>query len=195
MPLAPNGFGFAVLAVPLFLVFAPADQAIPVAIILSLLILLTVLPGLYRRVEGPLLLRLTIGSLFGLPLGLAAFADAEPRIVRAAAGGVIAVLAAAQALNHYRRRPPSLAMRPMGDVLVGVIAGAATGLIGMPGPPVVIYLIAVGAPVQMGRATQMAFFALVYAATLAADAALHGVPGRDWVIAVSLMPTTAIGAL
>src|SRR5271155_3180855 len=77
----------------------------------------------------------------------------------------------------------------------GRIAGAATGLIGMPGPPVVIYLIAVGAPVQMGRATQMAFFALVYAATLAADAALHGVPGRDWVIAVSLMPTTAIGAL
>src|SRR5271155_5421870 len=119
MLLATNGFGFAVLAVPLFLVFAPADQAIPVAIILSLLISLTVLPGLYRRVEGQLLLRLTIGSLFGLPLGLAAFAYAEPRMVRAAAGGTIAVLAAAQALNRYCRRPPGLAMRPMGDVLVG----------------------------------------------------------------------------
>jgi uncharacterized protein len=193
--LATNGFGFAVLAVPLFLQFAPADQAIPIAIILSLLILLTVLPGLCRRVEGPLLLRLTIGSLFGLPLGLAAFAHAEPRILRGAAGAVITVFAVAQAYNHYHRRPPSLTMRPLGDVVAGAIAGAATGLVGMPGPPVVIYLIAVGAPVQMGRATQMAFFTLVFAATLAADAALHGVPGRDWVIAASLMPTTAIGAL
>jgi hypothetical protein len=73
MLLATNGFGFAVFAVPLFLLFEPADEAIRIVIILSLAILLAVLPSLYRQVEGPLLSRLIFGSLLGLPLGLAAF--------------------------------------------------------------------------------------------------------------------------
>jgi uncharacterized membrane protein YfcA len=64
----------------------------------------------------------------------------------------------------------------------------------MPGPPVVIYLIMVGAPAQMSRSTQIAFFALIYAATLAANAVFRGVPGMDWAIAASLLPPTALGA-
>src|SRR5271154_5479683 len=70
MLLTTNGFGFAVLAVPFFLLFAPPGEAIQVTIILSSAISLTVLPGLHHDVEWPLLRRLTIGSLAGLPLGL-----------------------------------------------------------------------------------------------------------------------------
>jgi uncharacterized protein len=154
----------------------------------------TVLPGLRRGIEWPLLARLTIGSLVGLPLGLAAFAHAEPLIVRGVAGAVIAMFAAAQAYNRYHQRPPSLAMHPVGDLVAGAAAGAATGLVGMPGPPVVIYLIMVGAPAQMSRSTLIAFFAMIFGATLAADAAFQGVPGVDWLIAASLMPPTALGA-
>jgi len=194
MLLTTNGFGFAVLAVPFFLLFAPPGEAIQVTIILSLAISLTVLPGLHRDIEWPLLLRLTIGSLAGLPLGLAAFAYAEPLIVRGVAGAVIAGFAAAQAYNRYHRRPPSLAMHPVGDLVAGAAAGAAAGLVGMPGPPVVIYLIMVGAPAQLSRSTQIAFFALIFGATLAADAVFRGVPGMDWTIAASLMPPTALGA-
>ena len=194
MLLTTNGFGFAVLAVPFFLLFAPPGEAIQVTIILSLAISLVVLPGLRHGVEWPLLLRLTIGSLAGLPLGLVAFAYAEPLIVRAVAGAVIAAFAAAQAYNRYHQRSPSLAMHPVGDLVAGAAAGAATGLVGMPGPPVVIYLIMVGAPAQMSRSTQIAFFALIFGATLAANAAFRGVPGMDWAIAASLMPPTALGA-
>jgi uncharacterized membrane protein YfcA len=194
MLLMTNGFGFAVLAVPFFLLFAPPGEAIQVTIILSLAISLTVLPGLRHGIERPLLLRLTIGSLAGLPLGLAAFAYAEPLIVRAVAGAVITAFAAAQAYNRYHQCPPSLAMHPVGDLVAGAAAGAASGLVGMPGPPVVIYLIMVGAPAQMSRSTQIAFFALIYAATLAANAVFRGVPGMDWAIAASLMPPTALGA-
>jgi uncharacterized membrane protein YfcA len=194
MLLTTNGFGFAVLAVPFFLLFAPPGEAIQVTIILSLAISLTVLPGLRHGIEWPLLWRLAIGSLVGLPLGLVAFAYAKPLIVRAVVGAVIAMLAAAQAYNRYHQRPPSLVMHPVGDLMAGAAAGAATGLVGMPGPPVVIYLIMAGAPAMMSRSTQIAFFALIFGATLAANAALRGVPGMDWVIAASLMPPTALGA-
>ena len=192
--LATNGFGFAVLAVPFFLLFAPPSEAIQVAIILSLAISLTVLRKLHQDIDWPLLRRLAIGSLVGLPLGLAAFTYAEPVIVRAVAGAVIASFAAAQAYNHYHQRPPSLVMHPVGDLVAGAAAGAATGLVGMPGPPVVIYLILVGAPAQLSRSTQIAFFALVFAATLAANVVFRGVPRVDWMVAASLMPPTALGA-
>jgi uncharacterized protein len=192
--LATNGFGFAVLAVPFFLLFAPPGEAIQVAIILSLAISLFVLPSLRHDVEWPLLRRWAIGSLVGLPIGLAALTHAEPVIVRAVAGAVIASFAVAQAYNHYHRRPPSLVMHPVGDLVAGAAAGAASGLVGMPGPPVVIYLILVGAPAQLSRSTLIAFFALIFGATLAANVVFRGVPGMDWVIAASLMPPTALGA-
>jgi len=192
--LTTNGFGFAVLAAPLFLLFAPPAQAIQVVVILALAISLWVLPSLRRGVQWPLLLRLVIGSLVGLPFGLVAFAHAEPATVRAVAGVVITAFAAAQAHNHYHQRSPSLVMHPIGDLVAGAAAGAATGLIGMPGPPVVIYFIMVGAPPQLSRSTQIAFFALIFAVTLAANMAFRGVPGADWAIAASLMPVTALGA-
>jgi uncharacterized protein len=192
--LATNGFGFAVLAAPFFLLLVPPAVAIQVTIILALAISIWVLPGVRHSIEWPLLLRLSVGGIIGLPLGLAGFAYAEPIAIRAVAGAVIAAFAGAQAYSRYHQRPPSLAMHPVGDFAAGAAAGAATGLIGMPGPPLVIYLILVGAPAQLSRATQIAFFALVFAATLAANAALRGVPGIDWAIAASLMPTTGFGA-
>lgn len=192
--LVTNGFGFAVLAAPFFLLLAPPAIAIQVTIILALGISIWVLPGMRHDIEWPLLARLVVGGIIGLPLGLAGFAYAEPIWIRAVAGAVIAAFAAAQAYNHYHQRPPSLTMHPLGDLAAGAAAGGATGLVGMPGPPLVIYLILVGAPAHLSRATQIAFFALVFAATLAANAAFRGVPGIDWAIAASLMPSTALGA-
>ena len=109
---ATNGFGFAVLAVPFFLLFAPADQAIQLIIILSLAISLVMIPRLRDAIEPRLLLRLAIGSAIGLPLGLVAFGYGDPLIVRVAAGAVIVLFAAMLGWNRYRRRPPLVAMRP-----------------------------------------------------------------------------------
>jgi uncharacterized protein len=192
--LTANGFGFAVLAAPFFLLFAPPAQAIQITVILALAVSLWVLPRLYRGIERPLLWRLALGSVIGLPFGIVAFTHADPLVVRGAAGALITVFAAVQGYNHYHRRPPSLVMHPIGDLVAGAAAGAATGLVGMPGPPLVIYLILVGAPSQVSRSTQIAFYALVFAATLASNAVFGGVPRADWIIAATLMPPTAIGA-
>ena len=69
---ATNGFGFAVLAVPFFLLLAPPGEAIQIIIIISLATSLFVMPRLYRFVDLGLLCRLTLGSLAALPLGLVA---------------------------------------------------------------------------------------------------------------------------
>jgi len=80
---AISGFGIAVLAAPLFLLFLEPGRAIQLVIIISTVLSIIVLRGLLPAIAPWLLLRLALGSLVGLPLGLVAFRHADPILVRA----------------------------------------------------------------------------------------------------------------
>jgi uncharacterized membrane protein YfcA len=192
---ATNGFGFAVLAVPFFLLLAPPGEAIQITIMVTLAMSAVVVPRVRHAIEPPLLARLTIGGLMGLPIGLVAALHADPQIVSAAAGGTIAVFAAVLAINRFRPGPAALMLRPGRDVAAGAVAGAVTALVGMSGPPVLIYLMLAGAPARMVRATLLSFFARIYAVTLASDVVFLGVRRADWLIAASLIPFAWVGGL
>lgn len=190
---ATNGFGFAVLAVPFFLLMAPPGEAIRLIVVISLATSVFVMPGLYRSVDPALLRRFTLGSLAALPLGLFAFARADPLIVSVAAGALVTSFAAMLAWHRRRSVAALLAMQPASDLAAGAVAGIATALVGMAGPPVLIYLMLGGAPMRTVRATLIAFFALVYAVTLAADIVFVGVPAASWMLAASLLPFVWLG--
>jgi uncharacterized protein len=192
---ATSGFGFAVLAVPLFLVFTEPAQAVQLVIIVTLALSAVVLPGMHNSIDRPLLARLAVGGLLGLPLGMAAFGYADPLLVRAAAGILILAFVAVLAINRLQRRSRLVAMRSGSDLAAGVVSGVATALTGMSGPPVLIYLMLAGAPPRMVRATLFAFFALSYAATLLAHMATVGVPAATWFGALGLIPLAWAGGL
>jgi uncharacterized membrane protein YfcA len=203
---AATGFGFAVLATPLYLLFLAPAAAIQQSIIVTLALSLVVLPGLHRSLDVALLARLALGSLIGLPFGLAAFSHADPVLVRGAAGATILAFAGLLARARWRGgrgeplRPGSpsgaiLAISPTRDCAAGAVAGVTTALLGMSGPPVLIYLMLAGAPPQAVRASLLYFFALSYAVTLAAHAATVGVPRATWAAAAGLVPFAWIGGL
>src|SRR5947207_14363903 len=127
---AVSGFGFALLAVPLYLLLIDPAQAVQLAIILSTALSFTVLPGLRRTIAPELLLRLTVGSLAGLPIGLFAFRYADPLLVRVGVGATI--LAFAVTIATFRRRGGQLRV-PLRrtysrDLVAGAVAGMATAL-------------------------------------------------------------------
>jgi len=192
---AANGFGFAVLAVPLFLLFVDPGSAVQLVVIVTLALSAVVLPGMHDAIDRPLLLRLGIGAAVGLPLGLLFFGYADPIVVRAVIGVTILAFAAVIVAARWRRRFIAVAMRPSRDLAFGVVSGIATALTGMSGPPVLIYLMLTGAAPRMLRATLFAFFAGCYAATLAAYVATVGVPGSIWVTSATLAPFAAIGGI
>ena len=68
------------------------------------------------------------------------------------------------------------------------VAGVATALVGVAGPPVLIYPLLAGTAAQTVRATLLAFFALSYGATLASHAATVGIPGPPGWRPASLCP-------
>jgi uncharacterized membrane protein YfcA len=103
---AVSGFGFAVLAAPLFLLFLDPARAIQLVIIISTVLSIVVLRGLLPAIAPWLLLRLALGSLVGLPLGLVAFRYADPILVRAAAGAMIFGFAILMAVSRRRSGQP-----------------------------------------------------------------------------------------
>jgi len=190
-----SGFGFALLAAPLYLLFVDPTRAIQLVIIISTALSIVVIPGLRRAVAPWLLLRLVAGSLVGPPVGLVAFRLADPVLVRGGVG--VAILAFAMLMlvsrrGHGRSWAP-LAMSPSRDLTAGAVAGITTALVGMAGPPVLIYLLLAGAGARTVRATLLAFFALSYGATLASHAATIGIPGPTWLAAGVLIPVAFLG--
>jgi uncharacterized membrane protein YfcA len=199
---AISGFGFAVLAAPLFLLFLDPARAIQLVIIISTVLSIVVLRGLLPATAPWLLMRLALGGLIGLPLGLLAFRYADPILVRAAAGAMIFGFAILMAVSRLRSGQPgqgkhwtAFAMSPGFDLTAGAVSGIASALVGQPGPPVLIYLLLAGADARTVRATLLAFFALTYGVTLASHAATIGIPASTWVAAGILIPFAFLGGL
>jgi uncharacterized membrane protein YfcA len=149
-----------------------------------------------------LLLRLALGSLVGLPLGLVAFRYADPLLVRAAAGAMIFGFAILMAVSRRRSGQPgqgthstAFAMSPGLDLAAGAVSGIAGALVGQPGPPVLIYLLLAGTAARTVRATLLAFFALSYGVTLASHAATIGITAPTWLAAGILIPFAFLGGL
>jgi uncharacterized membrane protein YfcA len=199
---AISGFGFAVLAAPLFLLFLDPARAIQLVIIISTALSIVVLRGLLPAIAPRLLLRLALGSLVGLPLGLAAFRYADPILVRAAAGGMIFGFAILMAVSRRRSGQPAqdkqwtaFTTSPGLDFAAGAVSGFAGALVGQPGPPVLNYLLLAGAAARTVRATLLAFFALSYGVTLASHAATIGILAPTWLAAGFLIPFAFLGGL
>ena len=194
---AVSGFGFAVLAAPLYLLFIEPARAIQLVIIISTALAIIAVPGLRRSVAPMLLLRLGLGSIAGLPVGLAAFRLADPLLVRLGVGITICGFATLIAATHGRRgqRWAPVAMSPARDLGAGIVSGIATAMVGMAGPPVLIYLLLAQTGAATVRATLLAFFALSYGVTLLSHAVTIGIPGSTWVAALALIPAAILGGL
>jgi uncharacterized protein len=189
-----SGFGFAVLAAPLYLLFVDPTEAIQLVVIISTALSILVIPGLRRAVSPGLLFRLVVGCLAGLPVGLVAFERADPMLVRAGVGVMILAFAALIVVTRRRGAPGWRTFsRSWGrDLVAGAVSGIATALVGMAGPPVLIYLLLAGTGSTTVRATLLAFFALSYGATLMLHTATIGIPGPTWLAALLLIPVALV---
>src|SRR5262249_52218745 len=163
---AISGFGFAVLAAAPFLLFLDPARAIELVIIISTVLSIVVLRGLLPAIAPWLLLRLALGGLVGLPLGLVAFRYSDPILLRAAAGagggggrgpwgwGVGGGPPGRGGGHRGGGRLGGVSGRsPRLDLAAGAVSGFASALVGERGPPVLIYLLLAGAAPRTVRAT------------------------------------------
>ncbi len=88
-----TGFGFALLATPLLVLFYPPKAAVVLSIVLNWISVILMMPGVRKEAQiGPVLV-LVVGSLVGIPLGAYLLAVIKESFLLALIGGVTILFA------------------------------------------------------------------------------------------------------
>ncbi len=154
-----SGFGTALVMVPLLVLLLPAPQAIAVTILSTAATNLLMIPGVRREADWPLLRRLLLFAVPGLPIGVACLALVPADLLRRGAAMTVLLAVVALSFSHRLTGRPGARSAALAGFLSGVFGGATS----LTGPPVVVYGLAAGIPPARMRATFLAYFAILHA--------------------------------
>lgn len=169
-----TGYGFGLAAVPLLSLVLPPAQAVPFVVVLQVVVGAIGLRETLPHCDWRSVRALYPGLLLGVPMGITVLSLVPANPVRL----VIGLIIAASVVLLYRgaRLPPNPS-RLVG-LSVGLVSGTISGLSMMGGPPIVVYLLAVGHGALVARATAMTFF-MLSALTSAVPMAVTGLIDRE----------------
>lgn len=131
------GFGESLIAVPLFLLFLPANIAVPLSVMLSVVIALVVIIQDHKKIHFHSAKWLIIYALFGLPIGILILIYGSEVITKTTIGLLI-ILYALYSLfskSHKTLQTDS----KLWLIVCGFISGVFGGAYGLNGPPIVVY--------------------------------------------------------
>ena len=193
---AATGIGFGIIAGPLLLIVMDSASAVQVSILLSLFISVVIVPTLRKSIDVPLLIRLAIGSFAGLALGIYLFLQVDLDTLKILAGIVVLYMSFSVWRSGTAGDAPAAQSKkhgPFGDFATGILSGAMTTSLAMPGPPVASRLLVLARPRDVVRATILALFVISYSAAFLVQSATAGVDKQTLVFSAQLLPATALG--
>ncbi|WP_240376992.1 sulfite exporter TauE/SafE family protein [Bacillus piscicola] len=212
-----TGFGFALVSIPLLMFLFPGYEAVLIGMVLSILILFLQARKDWKKARWDLVGLLTAVGLLGLCVGLLGSDRLHAVHLKSIVGASVLVYIVVQWIQNERERrtakveqaatsdsPTELSASrkaekkkvPRGFYIAGMFSGLLTGVVGMPGPPVVAVLINF-LKKDTFRATLVNYFLINYVlAFLLAFFVVHKENQADVLIAVGgLIIPTFIGYL
>lgn len=175
-----TGFALSAFALALAVLILPPVELIPVLWWLELAASLVMLRSGWDGADMRTAITLAIGSALGMFVGLGLTTTLDPTVSQRTALVILIVLAGLQ-LKRLRIR--GLAT-PTGTVIAGLVAGVASGLAGVGGMVVALYVLARNDEPKVMRATLVAFlflgsatslFTHLYFGTMNQTSALRGI--------------------
>ena len=168
-----SGFGAALIFVPLASAVIGPKLAAPLLLIIDAVAALGLIPDAWRRADKRSVGTMTLGALFGVPLGAYVLTHIDPLMIRwAIVGLVVSLLGLLMSGWRYRDEPAA----PL-TVGVGGVSGFFSGVAQVGGPPVVAYWLGGAIPAATVRANIILYFfvsTLLTAATYFAGGLLTG---------------------
>ncbi|HQT76899.1 MAG: hypothetical protein B7Z80_18475 [Rhodospirillales bacterium 20-64-7] len=151
-----TGFGFGLAAVPLLSLSLPPSAVVPLVVTLQVAVGLFGLRHAIGECDWQSVRRLFPGLPLGVPIGLAVLTILPANPVRLVIGTLIAT--AVWLIYRGVSLPPNPSRKV--SFAVGLTSGIISGLASMGGPPIVVYLLAVGHSAGRMRATAVVYFML-----------------------------------
>ncbi len=149
------GFALSAVVMAALVVILPPVELIPVCYVLEAAATITMFRGGIKDADMGVVVGLSIGSLIGVPVGLALTTTIAPEYSKAIALVVLLFLATMQL---FRASPPFLNTRA-GLYLSGFTAGIVTGLASIGGMVVALYVLARNAEPAKMRGSLVMFLA------------------------------------
>lgn len=80
-------------------------------------------------------------------------------------------------------------------MLTGAVSGAMTGLLAMPGPPLMVYFMSENRSPEAVRALSLTFFAVCYVAITLFNVVVPGFSRSEWLTIALLAPIVALATV
>lgn len=185
-----SGFGYALLATPLLIFVFDAKSVVMMNIILGITSNILVLWQTRRHIDFKRLAFISLGGIFGVPLGAYLLSWLDPSIIKL----TIAVLVIPFSVLLLLGRSHQFKQDSLVCGLAGVVSGLLTASTSLGGPPVVLLLLNQGLAPQRFVATLAAYFLLVGLMSIAAFSSL-GMITTDLLTKVAiLLPALFVGS-
>ncbi len=184
-----SGFGAALVMVPAIALLLPTPTAVAVVMLATALTNVPLVWNARRHVDLRTVAFVWAGALAGLPIGIEVLTSVDSTLLRRAAGVVVLVSAAFLTFARGIKLP---AGRPLA-LGAGLTSGLLQGSVGLGGPPLVIYFLAVGAEAQVSRASFVTYFAGLVLLTLPFHAWNGLITWEVFIWSLAMAPALVIG--
>jgi uncharacterized membrane protein YfcA len=152
-----SGFGFSILALPLLTIFVSPKTVVPVLLIFSMILNLSVIASCWRSFSIKHIWLLLAGGIVGLPFGTKLLIVLDDVLLRRGIGFFIVIFA----LILISGKRWQLKHENLAKPFIGLVSGIFSGSVGISGPPIILFLSNKGVSKDEFRANLAGYFFLI----------------------------------
>lgn len=196
---AATGFGFAIIAAPVFLAVTGSTSAVPVLVGLHVVQSLLLVPRVWRHVSLRHLVWLGGGALVGCPIGLLLLESISIEALKIGLGTIIlgfaAVFLSRERWGRVGHNAAETEFHAAATSLTGFGSGFLTAILVMPGPPLMLYYAIGRWPMEAARGLSLTFFSACYVFVLLLAAGRGVLSASGWADIATLSPIVIVGTI
>lgn len=185
------GFGFAILAVPIMIIFISPKVVVPIILMHTIFINIAILIEAGKWVDLRRIWPLIVASMAGIPVGTYLLLVLNVSVLKVFIGSVIIPFAIAFWVGFKSPvKSEKLAFVPVG--FISGLLGASTSV---GGPPVILFFVNQGIEKRVFRANLVAFY-MITSLLIIAGFVFSGIITREVInYAIWLLPATIVGTI
>ena len=184
-----TGWGGSMVSMPFLTILFGPVEALVILMIGAVLLTAHLFPAAARIADWRRMTPMLIAMAVCVPIGNLLLFAMEPNLIRRLIGWLI-VGASVLILSGWRYRGPQGAGA---SAITGVISGLINGFVGLGGPPLVIYMLALKQTPAVQRANILVFMAITSALILGSTFVSGGVTTEAGILGVLTAPFLWIG--
>jgi len=186
-----SGFGFAAIIMPLITLVLGLQTAAPLVALAGLSVYTINLVRYRRGLDRDKIVRLTVASALGVPVGIWMLSNLDEALVKILLGLILSAYALYSLLRPTTlRRPSQRWIYP-----AGFLAGCLGGAYNTPGPPAIVYGSLRQWPRDEFRAVLQALFFVNASLVVTSHIVTHHVTTEVWTLYLYAVPALALGIL